>query len=377
MKKLVEIIPVTNRGERRAFLHLPERLYTDDRHWVCPLRIERRDFIDPKKNPFFENAEVQLFLALRSGRTVGRISAHIYHNHNTTHNERTGFFGFFECANDYAIAEALLSAASAWLKERGMERMRGPANFTTNHDVGFLVDGFDSPPVVMMTYNPPFYPAFAEQFGLAKVMDLYAYYAHDSNPMPDRVARLIERVRSRSGATIRTLDMSKFDDEVQIIKSIYDRAWAPNWGFVPMTEAEYYHLAKDLKQIVDPRIVLIAEIDGEPVGFCLSLPDINQVLIRLRGRLLPFGLIKLLWLTKVRKSIDQIRVLVMGVLPEHQKRGIDNILYHEIYERGPAAGYHAAETSWILETNDMMNRVAENLGHTRYKTYRMYEMGLD
>jgi len=373
---LVDIIPVSSRDERRAFLRMPERLYAGDPHWVCPLRIERRDFMDPKKNPFFENADVQLFLALRSGQAAGRIAAHVYHNHNRTHNERTGFFGFFECENDYTIAESLLGRASAWLRERGMERMRGPANFTTNHEVGLLVDGYDSPPVVMMTYNPPYYPAFVERFGLKKVMDLYAYYAHDSNPIPDRVARLIERIRARSGATIRTLNMSKFGQEVQIIKSIYDRAWAPNWGFVPMTDAEFFHMAKDLKQIVDPRIVLIAEVEGVPVGFSLALPDINQVLIRLKGRLLPFGLIKLLWLTKVRKSIDQVRVLVMGVLPEYQKRGIDNILYHETYERGPAAGYHAAETSWILETNDMMNRVAENLGHKRYKTYRMYEMAL-
>lgn len=373
----MEIIPVTNRGEKRAFLRLPERLYANDRNWVCPLRIERRDFFDPKKNPFFENADVQLFLALHGGRTVGRISAHVYHNHNTTHHEKTGFFGFFDCENDYAIAEALLTHAYDWLKEQGMERMRGPANFTTNHEVGLLVDGFDRPPVVMMTYNPPFYREFVERFGLAKVMDLYAYYAHDSKPIPERVARLIERIRARSGATIRTLDLSKFKDEVQIIKSIYDRAWAPNWGFVPMTDAEFFHMAKDLKQIVDPRIVFIAEVDREPVGFSLALPDINQALIRLKGRLLPFGLIKLLWLTKVSKVIDQVRVLVMGVLPEYQKRGIDNILYQETYERGPAAGYHAAETSWILETNDMMNRVAENLGHERYKTYRVYEMPIE
>jgi GNAT superfamily N-acetyltransferase len=372
----IEIVPVSTAEEKRAFLRLPERLYADDPNWVCPLRVERRDFFNPRKNPFFDNAQVQLFLARQEHDIVGRISAHIYHSHNRTHNERTGFFGFFECENDYAIADALLKRAAAWLKEHGMDRMRGPANFTTNHEVGFLIDGFDRPPVVMMTYNPPCYPEFAERFGITKVMDLYAYYAHDSVPIPDRVARLIGRVRERSHATIRTLDMSRFDEEVQLIKSIYDRAWAPNWGFVPMTDAEFFHMAKDLKQIVDPEILLFAEIDGQAVGFSLALPDINQVLIRLNGRLFPFGLIKLLWLTKVRKVIGQVRVLVMGILPEYQKRGIDNLLYHEIYNRGPAAGYHAAETSWILETNDMMNRVAENLGYSRYKTYRMYEMAL-
>ncbi len=372
----VEIIPVTTAAEKKAFLRLPERLYANDPHWVCPLRIERRDFFDPKKNPFFDNADVQLFLARRDGRCVGRITAHVYHRHNEVHNEKTGFFGFFECEKDYDIAEALYRQATQWLKDRGMERMRGPANFTTNHEIAFLVDGFDSPPVVMMTYNPPYYLEFAERFGLTKVMDFYAYYAHDSVPIPDRVSRLIERIRERSGATIRTINMTRFDDEVRLVKSIYDRAWAPNWGFVPMTDAEFFHLAKDLKQIVDPRLVYFAEVDGQPVGFSLALPDINQVLIHLKGRLLPFGLIKLLWLLKVRKTVSQVRVLVMGVLPEYQKRGIDNLLYHETYLRGPAAGYHAAETSWILETNDMMNRVAENLGHKRYKTYRMYEMPL-
>jgi GNAT superfamily N-acetyltransferase len=373
---VIEIIPVERASERRAFLRLPERLYANDPNWVCPLRIERQDFFDPRKNPFFDNADVQLFLAQRDGQTVGRISAHVYHKHNQTHGERTGFFGFFDCESDYSIAEALLAKAAAWLKDQGMDRMRGPANFTTNHEIGFVVDGFDRPPVIMMTYNPPYYPAFVEQFGLRKVMDVYAYHAHKSKPIPERVARLVDRIRQRSGATVRTLDLSRFDDEVSAVKSIYDRAWAPNWGFVPMTDAEFAHMAKDMKQIVDPNIVLFAEVDGEPVGFSLALPDINQALIHLKGRLFPFGLIKLLWLLKVRKIVTGIRVLVMGVLPEHQKRGIDNLLYHETYKRGIAAGYEAAETSWILETNDMMNRVAENLGHQRYKTYRMYEMAL-
>jgi GNAT superfamily N-acetyltransferase len=373
---MVQIVPVESPTDKRAFLRLPERLYANDPNWVCPLRIERRDFFDARKNPFFENADVQLFLARRDGRNVGRISAHVYHNHNNTHGERTGFFGFFECEYDYAIAEALLARAAACLKDRGMERMRGPANFTTNHEIGLVVDGFDRPPVIMMTYNPPFYPEFAERFGLKKVMDVYAYYTEDTNPTPERVVKLIDRIRKRSGTTIRPLDLSQFDDEVKRVKSIYDRAWAPNWGFVPMTDAEFAHMAKDMKQIVDPDIVLFAEVDGEPVGFSMALPDINQALIHLKGRLLPFGLIKLLWLLKVRKIVTGIRVLVMGVLPEYQRRGIDNLLYHETFTRGVAKGYRSAETSWILETNEMMNRAAENLGHRRYKTYRMYEMGL-
>jgi GNAT superfamily N-acetyltransferase len=372
----VEIIPVTTAAEKKAFLRLPERLYAGDPNWVCPLRIERRDFFDPKKNPFFDNADVQLFLARRDGRWVGRITAHVYHNHNRTHNERTGFFGFFECENDYVIAGALYRQAAVWLKERGMERMRGPANFTTNHEIAFLTEGFDSPPWVMMTYNPPFYLEFTERFGMTKAMDFFAYYIDKSVPIPDRIVHLIERIRTRSGATIRTLDMSKFDDEVHLVKSIYDRAWAPNWGFVPMTGAEFYQMSKDLKQIVDPRMVFFAEVGGETAGFSLALPDINQALIHLNGRLFPFGLAKLLWLTKVRKVMTRLRMLIMGILPEYQKRGIDSLLHYETYTKGIAAGYTAAEMSWILETNDMMNGVAHNLGGKLYKRYRMYEVPL-
>lgn len=376
MTDSVEIIPVSSPQLKRVFLRLPETLYRGDPNWVCPLRIERWDFFDPEKNPFFDNADVALFLARRGSEWVGRISAHIYQPHNRTHHEATGFFGFFECIDDQGAASALLERAAGWLRERGMRVMRGPANFTTNHEVGLLIDGFDRPPVVMMTYNPPFYQRRIEEFGLRKAMDLYAYRTDASNPTPQRVVRLIDRIRDRSGATVRPINMSRFQEEVARVKDIYDKAWAPNWGFVPMTDAEFAHMARELKQIVDPRIVLFAEVAGKPVGFSLALPDINQVLIRLNGRLFPLGLLRLLWLMKVRRVINQARVLVMGILPEYQKRGIDNLLHHETFERGVRAGYTFGELSWILETNEMMNRVAENLGHERYKTYRMYEMPL-
>ncbi|GAB4329512.1 MAG: GNAT family N-acetyltransferase [Candidatus Zixiibacteriota bacterium] len=319
---------------------------------------------------------MELFLAWRDNQPVGRITAHIYHAHNRIHNEKTGFFGFFESIEDFSVAEALWRSAADWLRERGMDRMRGPANFSTNHEVAFLVDGFDSPPVIMMTYNPPYYPAFAERFGFQKAKDLYAYFTDDSNPTPERVTRLIDRIRERTRATIRPINMSQFAKEVERVKAIYDKAWLPNWGFVPMTDAEFEHSAKDMKMLVDPELVLFAEVDGQPVGFALALPDINQVLIRLNGRLFPFGLIKLLWLTKVRRSIDMARILLMGILPEYQKRGIDYLLNHELFVRGVARGYRRGELSWILEDNEMMNRLSESLGHRRYKTYRMYDYPL-
>jgi GNAT superfamily N-acetyltransferase len=370
------ITTVETPKDRQAFLRFPETLYAGDPNFVCPLRIERRDFFDPKKNPFFDNSEVRLFLARKNGRVVGRVTAHVYFSHNRVHNEKTGFFGFFDCENDYAVAKALWDAAGAWLKERGMERMRGPANFTTNHEIGFVIDEFAAPPVVMMTYNPPYYLAFAEKYGMAKAMNFFAYLITDEIPFDPRSARLIERIRRRSHATIRALDMSRFDEEVENVKRVYNSAWLPNWGFVPMNDAEFRHMAKELKQIVDPRIVLFAEVDGKAVGFSLSLPDINQALVHLHGRLFPFGLVKLLWLLKVKKVCTRARVMVMGILPEYQKRGIDTLLHHETYMRGTAAGYHEGEMSWILESNTQMNAVAHNLGARLYRTYRMYEIAV-
>lgn len=369
----VQACSVNDRRGVRDFLLLAESLYAESPHWVCPLRIERRDFFDPKKNPFFNNADVQLFLAKRDGKVIGRISAHIYHPHNRTHNEKTGFFGFFECENNYEIAKALWDAARDWLKSRGMDRMRGPANFTTNHEVGFLVDGFDRPPVIMMTYTMPYYPEFAERYGMGKAMDVYAYHGYSATGFDPRAVRVVERIRSRANATVRTIDMSRFPEEVAHVKRIYNAAWAPNWGFVPMDDAELDHMAKDLRQIIDPRIVLFVEVDGEPAGFSLALPDINQALIHLSGRLFPFGLVKLLWLLKVKKVCTLARIMVMGVLPEYQKRGIDTILNFETYRRAREAGYAEGEMSWVLETNEQMIAVAENLGYTRYKTYRLYQ----
>ena len=370
------ILPVERSEDRRSFLTFPERLYRDNPNWVCPLRIERRDFFDRKKNPFFDNADVQLFIARRDDKVVGRVSAHIYHPHNRTHNEKTGFFGFFECENDFESAKALWDAARDWLRARGMDRMRGPANFTTNHEIGFLVEGFDQPPVIMMAYTMPYYLEFAERYGLTKAMDVYAYFGLSGTGFDPRAERLIDRIKTRANATVRTIDMSRFAEEVATVKTIYNAAWAPNWGFVPMNDAELNHMVKDLKQVIDPRILLFVEVDGKPVGFSLTLPDINQALIHLRGRLFPFGLIKLLWLLKVKKVCTRARIMAMGVLPEHQKRGIDTIMNFETYRRAREAGYVEGEMSWILETNEQMIAVAENLGYTRYKTHRMYEMPL-
>jgi hypothetical protein len=297
--------------------------------------------------------------------------------HNEFHGERAGFFGFFEVENDRQAAAALLDAARDWVRSRGADLIRGPMNPSTNYECALLVDGFDLDPMVMMTYNPAYYAELLEGYGLKKAMDLYAYDigAHYFNHS-EKLQRVADRLRKKSNISVRTVDMKKFKDEVGIIRQVYNDAWSRNWGFVPMTEAEFEHLAKDLKQIVDPRVVLIAEQANEegrskPVGFLLAVPDMNRALKKINGRLLPFGLLKLLWHSR---KINTIRVITMGGIVEFQNLGMGSVFMDEIYRRGPAAGYPTGEMSWVLQNNVMMNRAAELIGGRRTKTYRIYEM---
>ena len=356
------------------FIKFPWQIYRNDPFWVPPLMVERKEFLDRKKNPFFKHADVVLYLARRNGRTVGRIAGIVNHNHVEYHQEKVGFFGLFECAKDQEAAKALLDVVREWLKSKGMEIMRGPANFSSNEDWGFLVEGFDSRPVIMMPYNPPYYLELAQGYGLVKAKDLYAYFIDETLPTPPRVVRMAENIRSKEEITVRNLDLKRFDQEVQGIKQIYNSAWSKNWGFIPMTDEEFDHLAKSLKQIVDPHMVFIAEVDGKPAGFSLALPDFNQVLARLNGRLFPIGILKLLWHAKVKRRIDGVRIITMGVVPEFQKRGIDTVFYLETYNVGVKRGYRWAEMSWILEDNTLMNRMLRLLGAKLYKKYRIYEM---
>ncbi len=374
MTQDVEVIEVDSAKLHNEFILYPFKLYKNNPYWVPPLITERKEFFNQKKNPFYKIAKVKFFLARRGNETVGRIATCINYAHNEYHMEQTGFFGFFDVENDYEAASKLLKVAMITLKKEGMDRMRGPANFSTNHEIGFLIEGFDSPPTVMNPYNPPYIPEMAEKFGLKKVMDLHAYLLTKETPIPDRQARLVDKIKERNKVQIRTVNFSKFDEEIVVINKIYNRAWEKNWGFVPMQEAEFFHMAKDLKQIVDPELVLIAEVDGDPAGFCLAVPDINQVLIKLNGHLFPTGILKLLWHTKIRNKITGMRMLTMGVVDIYRKRGIDNIFFVETYRRAVAKGFQWAELSWILETNELMCRAADNMGAKLYKKYRMVEM---
>ena len=372
----VDVVEVESRAQLKKFITFPNYLYRDDPNYVTPLISERLEFFDQKNNPFYRSATVKLYLAYKDGVLAGRVATCINYRHNDIHLEKIGFFGFFDTINDYEVAQRLLKVAMIRMKQAGMEKMRGPMNFSTNHEVGFLVEGFDSPPMVMMPYNAPYQPRLVEQFGMKKEMDLLAAKMTKETPVSPRIQRVVDKMQSRSNITLRNLRMSDFDNEVNTIREIYNQAWEANWGFVPMDEAEFKYTAKNLKQIVDPDLVFIAEHEGKPIAFLLALPDINQALIRLNGKLLPFGVLKLLWHTKIRSKIDSLRMITMGVIPAFQKRAVDSMLYIATYNAGVAKGYTWAEFSWMLETNELVIRATAEMGAEMYKRYRIYQLPL-
>lgn len=374
MSQDINVIEVDSSKLLHKFITLPFKLYNNEPNWVPPLLAERREFFNKKKNPFYRGARTKLFLAMKDDKPVGRIATCVNYNHNQFHEENVGFFGFFESVDDYEVASKLFKVAMITLKAEGMEKMRGPANFSTNHEVGFLVEGFDRPPTVMNSYNKPYLPKLAERFGLKKVMDLNAYLITRDVPIPERHLKVVQRIKERNRIKIRSVNLSRYDQEIKVIHHIYNNAWSKNWGFVPMPEDEFMHVGKSLKEIADPELLLIAEVDGEPAGFSVSIPDINQVLINLNGRLFPTGIFKLLWNMKIRKKITGVRVMIMGVDHKYRRRGIDNVFYVETYQRGIKKGYHWADLSWILESNDLMCRAAESMGAKLHKKYRMVEM---
>ncbi len=373
----IEIREVESRSQLSAFIKLPWKIYKGNPNWVPPLISSVKAMLDTKNNPFYRSATIKLYTAHYQNEMVGRIAAIVNHSHNSFHDENIGFFGFFESVNDYNVARKLLKVAMIHLKSQGLDRMRGPVNLSTNYETGALVDAFDLPPMINMIYNPDYYPGLFERFGLAKAKDLLAYKITEYNEPPERMVRIVEKIRHKANVVVRTLNMKKFDDEVRAINRIYNDAWEKNWGFIPMSEDEFFNIAKDMKQIIDPDLAFIAEIDGKPVGLQLALPDVNQVLPYVNGRLFPFGFFKLLWHTKVRNKINSVRVITMGIKQSYQKRGIDNIFYLEIFRRGARKGYKWGEMSWILEDNEMMNRAAKMLGSRVYKRYRIYDISLN
>ena len=371
-KGRIEVTPVLDVADRDRFIKFSWEIYRDDLHWVPPLLMERHEFLDPSKNPFFLHAEVALFLARRAGEIVGRIAAVEDRNFNSFHGSRVAYFGLFECVNDVQVAAALFQAAREWARGRGLESLLGPMNLSTNYEVGLLVEGFDSDPYLQMTYNPPYYGELIEKCGLEKAKDLYAW-ERSASPPPERFSRVADKIRAHSEVQIRSVNLRNFDAEVTRIKEVYNAAWEKNWGFVPMTEKEFDKLARDLRQFVVPTLALLAECQGEPIAFSLTIPDYNQALKRLNGRLttygLPIGLLKLLYFAR---KIDRVRLMALGVKSGWRRRGIDAVLVVETIRRVHRLGYQGGEVSWTLEDNDLINRTIEASGCTRTKRYRVY-----
>ena len=378
----VQIRSMKTASEREAFITFAWQVYKDNPYWVPPPIAERKHFLDSTKNPFFEHSKAEYFMAFRDDEPVGTIAAFTNSAYNEFQGVNVGFFGFFEVLEDRDAAHALLQTAEEWARKAGHDAIMGPAQFSTNDEAFLLIDGFNDPPRALMTYNPPYYQGFIESAGYPKAMDVWAYSVDVSEfiqNMPEKLERVVEKVRQKGKFHIRPVRMKEFDLEVEHIKRIYNKSWERNWGFVPMTDAEIDQFAASLKPIIDPDLVLMVEVDGEVVGFSLSIPDLNQPL-RLAyprpGLPEPLMMLKLLWHWKVRRRVDWLRVVALGVLPEFRARGVDAMMYLETAKRAAPKGYRWAEMSWILENNEMMNRSIRMLGGEVYKTYRMYEKKL-
>ncbi|MCK4447089.1 MAG: hypothetical protein KAW56_08405 [Candidatus Marinimicrobia bacterium] len=360
---------VEGKRDLNDFLRLPWKIYEDDPYWVPPLLKEMKFKLNRLKHPFFEHAGMELFLARRDSEPVGRIAAIIDFKHNEFNQENTGFFGLFECVRDYNVAESLLTAAKKWCRKNYMNLLRGPMNLSMNDECAFLLEGFDSSPVIMMTYNPKYYLEFVERYGFRKAKDLYDFLKSEVG-VSERITRLVERVKKKENVMVRHINMKKFEQEVALIKDIYNSSWEMNWGFVPMTDAEMDLMAKELKPIAEPELVLFAEVNGEPVGVSVTIPDFNQVLKRLNGRLGPVGILKLLY---YRRKITGLRALIFGLKKEYRHTGINAVMYYETEKAGAKLGYRWCEMSWNLEDNDLINRFDEAVGGKLYKKYRIYE----
>jgi GNAT superfamily N-acetyltransferase len=366
----VDVIAVNGQKALKEFIELPYSLHRGQSHWVPPLRIAVKELLDRKKHPFYRDAEAEFFLARRNGNVVGRIAAIIDRAHNRFHQEEAGFFGFFECHDDPVAASALLDASRRWAGARGAKFLRGPVSPSTNYECGLLVDGFDSDPMVMMPYNPPHYATLLEQAGLRKVKDLFAYLSNANTISMAKIDRVADKVLSQTGVRIRPIDMKNFQADVERVWEIYNVAWERNWGFVPMSREEFLLMGKEMKQILKPDLVLVGEVDGRMVGFALALPDVNQALKPAGGRLLPTGLIKILYYQRLIRSV---RVLALGVVEEYRASGLAAGFYATLVRNARRLGFGDCEMSWILEDNVLMNRSLEVMGARRYKTYRLYE----
>ncbi len=363
------VTPVATREDRKRWIEYPYRKYQGHPTWVPPLLLQEWEDTDPKKNPFFEHSEVELLLALEENRVVGRVAAMNDRNYNEFHHEPTCLFACLE-ADSLEVAQMLMRAVEDWGRKRNLALVKGPSKITQNDMMGFLVENFDDPPVVMMNYNPPEYPQWMEAIGYVKSEDTFAWKMTVAQGLPERVGRIAQRVKKNLNVTLRKISKKNINADALILRQIYNAAWDRNWGFVPWTEHEIEHLRDQLKQVADFDICFIAEIDGKPVAFSVSLPDINEALPGTGGRLLPFGLVKLLLLKPKR-----MRLIALGILPEYKGRGLDALLYAETFWQGQSR-YATGEFGWTLESNESINSGMRALGAVPYKRYRIFEKKL-
>lgn len=357
------------KGRRiKEFIDLPFRLYSKDPFFSPPLKRDlKRDFSEA--NPFFKHSKVRFFIVKRDGETVGRVVSIINERHIKFHNEKAGFFGFFESINDFSVAKLLLDTVRADLKDNGITIMRGPMNFSTNEECGFLIEGYQYPPFIMTPYNPPYYNDFMERYGMRKAKDLYAFIHEIKDRLPEKILRVAALAEKR-GITIRPVNKDRFDSEMLLFKDVYNSAWEMNWGFIPLTDEELYYLGSRLRDIVVPDLTLIAEDNGIPVGFMGLLPDYNQVLRKMKGRLNPLSLAKALYYSK---RITDLRLLLLGIKREYRHKGVDALLFREGF-KAAKRGYKRVEFSWILEDNLPVQRLIEMVEARLYKKYRIYEI---
>ncbi len=360
---------------RRRFVEFPFRLFAHDPEWVPPLRMAVYDRISPRY-PAQDHQQTQLWMAYDQGRPVGRIGACVDRLFNELHGESWGWVGFFESFDDPDVARALLDTACHWATDHGATTCVGPASFTTNDECGLLVDGFEHPPLVMTPHNPPYYERLWTGSGWEQAMDLWGWwYSRETVGLSERQRAVLERIKARADAHVRTVDMSRYEAEVARLFDLYNQTWVGNWGFVPMSKGEIDHLAKGLKRIIDPDLMLAVErSDGEALAVALCIPDVNEVLHGIRsGRLLPFGWLRLL---RGLPKATRARIFILGVRPEHQNRALGVLLYEELADRLVGKGMLGTEASWILATNKAMNTAIEGVGATRYKTWRLYRRAL-
>ena len=360
----------------REFVGVPWRLfhYKNDPHWVPPLRVENYVRISPRLNPFHKHAKVKYLIARRNGEPVGRISSHISFRYNEFHDSNEGFFGWFECEDDPETARALLEAAEQKQREWGTNAILGPFNYTVNNECGLLVDGFDTPPMLLMTHNPPYYQKLIENCAYEKAHDLFAYRMDTSQPVPELIAKIAEQIRARPDVKFRKWDIKhNLRRELEIFFDIYNSAWNRNWGFAPLEKDELMSYEHEFKYLLDEDIAFMAEIDGKPAGFSLSLPNLNEAIIHMNGKLNPLTIWKFL---KEKKRVNSVRVFALGVKPEYRRIGIGAVFYADTLLVARARGYKWGEMSWILESNKNMNKAIQTMGGWVYKTYRIYRKEL-